>query len=181
MKRRLIVSTALAAAAVAVLAGCSTGAGSGGSAYGGSSPSSSSGGASTSATSTALATASSPLGTIVVNGSGMTVYVYDKDTAGAKTSACTGACVSAWPAVNTTSSTPAVSGVTGTVATIVGVSGAKQVTLNGLPLYTFAGDAVAGTTKGQGLDGTWWVVSPSGAKISGSGSGSSSGSGQSGY
>jgi hypothetical protein len=82
--------------------------------------------------------------------------------------------------VTTTSSTPSVKGVTGKVGTIATTGGQKQVTLDGHPLYTYAGDSGAHQTGGQGVMGIWWVVSPSGAKITGSGAASSS-SGYSGY
>jgi predicted lipoprotein with Yx(FWY)xxD motif len=115
---------------------------------------------------TVLSTASTGLGTIVVDGNGMTVYAYDADTQGTTTSACTGDCASAWPAVEVTGSgTPKVSGVTGTVGTIAAPDGGKQLTLNGWPLYTYAGDHAAGQTNGEGLGGVWWVMSPSGTKV----------------
>jgi predicted lipoprotein with Yx(FWY)xxD motif len=95
----------------------------------------------------------------------MTAYVFDKDTANATSSACTGACTSNWPAITSASTTPTVTGVTGKVGTITGVDGANQITINGLPIYTFAGDKAKGDTKGQGLMGIWWVLSPAGDKI----------------
>jgi predicted lipoprotein with Yx(FWY)xxD motif len=112
-----------------------------------------------------LSTNSSPLGTIVVDGTGMTAYVFDEDHAGETASACTGACAAAWPAITTTATTPTVSGVTGTVGTITTAGGAHQVTLDGLPLYTYAADRAKGDTNGQGVGGTWWVVGADGAKI----------------
>src|SRR5690606_20162860 len=42
-----------------------------------------------------LATASSELGTILVDGEGMTLYVFDNDSGGE--SACYDACASTWP------------------------------------------------------------------------------------
>ncbi|MBP2414669.1 putative lipoprotein with Yx(FWY)xxD motif [Arthrobacter stackebrandtii] len=112
-----------------------------------------------------LHTAGTSPGTILVNGAGMTLYYYDHDTKGESASACTGPCISLWPAVTTTAATPTIEGVTGTVGTITGTGGAKQVTLNGLPLYTFAGDKKPGDTTGQGYGGIWWVVGPDGAKV----------------
>jgi predicted lipoprotein with Yx(FWY)xxD motif len=47
-----------------------------------------------------------------------------------------------------------------------------QVTINGAPVYTFSGDASAGSTNGEGINsfgGTWHVV-----KVGGSSSGSGS-------
>ncbi len=113
-----------------------------------------------------LSTRQTSLGTIVVNSAGMTVYVFDNDKAGAGTSACTGPCAALWPAVTTTATgTPAVMDVTGTVGTFMRSDGTRQVTLNGLPLYTYVPDTNPGDVKGQGFTGIWWVVGPDGAKI----------------
>ena len=78
-----------------------------------------------------LKTGSTTLGTVVVDGKGLTAYVFDKDTANSGTSVCTGACAAQWPAIEATSDHPAVTGVTGTIGTITGVDGKKQVTLDG--------------------------------------------------
>jgi predicted lipoprotein with Yx(FWY)xxD motif len=112
-----------------------------------------------------LGTSKSSLGTIVVDGKGMTAYVFDKDAPGSGKSACTAACASEWPAITASSDKPKVDGVTGEVGTIPGADGAKQVTLEGMPLYTYADDSDVGDAEGQGKGGIWWVVSPSGEKI----------------
>ena len=115
----------------------------------------------------ALTTADSDLGEIVVDGEGMTVYLFDSDTQGSGTSTCEGQCATNWPAVTTDSDEPVVEGVTGEVGTITGVDGSTQVTLNGWPLYYYAGDAAAGDTTGQGVGDVWWVLTPAGEKIGG--------------
>jgi predicted lipoprotein with Yx(FWY)xxD motif len=153
---------AVVAASVLALAGC------GGS--GGDSGSSGAAGDSSAAASPAadavLATADSDLGTVVVDADGRTVYVFDKDTAGSGTSACSSAdCLANWHAVTADSARPAVDGVSGKVATITRSDGAEQVTLDGLPLYTFAADSHAGDVRGEGVKGLWWAVAPDGAKI----------------
>lgn len=112
-----------------------------------------------------LSTASTSLGDIIVDGTGMTVYLYDQDTADSGKSACSGSCATQWPAVKTTKTMPTVTGITGTIGTIDAVGGGKQVTINGLPLYTYAGDSAAGDLTGQGFGGIWWVVDPAGKKI----------------
>ncbi|HEY0120032.1 MAG TPA: hypothetical protein VGC04_14750 [Cellulomonas sp.] len=119
------------------------------------------------ASGTSLATASTGLGTIVVDGKGMTVYQFDKDTQGAGSSACTGQCATQWPAVPGGAAMPSVDGVTGTVGTITGTDGQPQLTLNGWPLYYYAGDSAAGDTKGQGVGGIWWVLTPAGERVTG--------------
>lgn len=114
-----------------------------------------------------LAVAETSLGEVVVDGEGMTVYMFDSDTQGSGESTCEGQCAANWPAVTTDSETPVVDGVTGEVGTITGVDGATQVTLNGWPLYYFAGDAAAGDVNGQGVNDVWWVLSPAGERMAG--------------
>lgn len=159
--RKIFLTTAAAAGAL-VLAACGTGANT--ASHG---STSSGAGASPAAANPAadLKTFGSPLGAIVVDGKGMTVYAFGKDTPGSSTSACVGACVSLWPAVTTTSATPSVQGVTGQVGTAPTAGGGKQVTLDGHRLYTFSGDSGSGQLNGQGYQHIWWVVSPAGSEI----------------
>lgn len=112
-----------------------------------------------------LTTASTSAGEIVVDAEGMSVYIFTKDVKDSGKSACEGPCVAAWPAVTTTSDSPAVDGVTGTVGTITAEDGKKQVTLNGLPLYYFAQDTDPGDIKGQGVNDVWYLVGPDGEMI----------------
>ena len=160
IRTRVTIAVAAAAFAIAALAGCAATTDTG-SSTSGPAPSSAPAGRST------LTTAATSLGTVVVDGRGMTVYVFDHDSAGATSSSCTGACATTWPAVEADSTTPKVTGVTGTVGTITGVDGRPQVTLNGLPLYTFASDSAAGDVNGQGVGGIWWAVGSDGAKLGG--------------
>ena len=112
-----------------------------------------------------LMMANSSLGSIVVDGSGKVVYQFDADTKGSGKSSCTGSCLTSWPPVHAGAGTPKLTGVTGAVATITGTDGQPQLTLNGWPLYYFAGDAAAGDTKGQGVGGKWWVLTPAGEPV----------------
>ena len=172
--RRTIFMTTLAAGAVALAACGSGGAGMGSSNAGGSSAA---GGSSVGAMSGAvLATAKTSLGTVVVDGTGKTVYEFDSDTMGSDTSACTGQCATLWPAVTTTASSPTVSGVSGAVGTVAASGGARQVTLDGHRLYTFSGDSKAGQVNGQGFMNIWWVLSPAGEEVKGSAGAASSSS-----
>jgi predicted lipoprotein with Yx(FWY)xxD motif len=129
--------------------------------------SSSSAGGSSSASSAALeVTTNSSLGQIVTTGSGVTVYRYDADTNNPSKSNCNAGCVSAWPPVLVTGSgTPTVTGVSSSlVGEVTRSDGTKQLTLAGWPLYTYTGDSGAGSATGQGIGGTWWAVTPAGAK-----------------
>lgn len=115
-----------------------------------------------------LTTHASPLGTIVASARGRTVYVFDDDHQGATTSACTGACRAAWPLVTyrgTRRTKVRVAGVTGKVGSIPAGTGRRQVTLDGWPLYRYAGDGAPGQVNGQGSGGIWWVVTPAGTRI----------------
>jgi predicted lipoprotein with Yx(FWY)xxD motif len=104
-------------------------------------------------------------GTILVDKAGRTIYRFGADSAG--TSACYAACASAWPPVTVaTGVTPAGGpGTDGTFATITRTDGTLQVTYDGSPLYTFAGDTAPGDTNGQNItaDGGLWTVVKAGA------------------
>jgi predicted lipoprotein with Yx(FWY)xxD motif len=173
-RRPLVALVALAAAAV-LAAGCGSdnnsgsggnSSGSGGGIYGGGGPTSTSGGASSVATVSATSTS---LGMILVDGSGRTLYLFEKDQP--NQSACAGACAAAWP-VDQTSGTPkAGSGVTASMlGTITRSDNTTQVTYNKHPLYYFQGDSGTGQHNGQGVDAfgaKWYVVTPAGGAVSG--------------
>lgn len=113
-----------------------------------------------------LATSDTDLGTIIVDVDGNTVYQFDKDTQGGDASACAGECAPKWPAVPGDTDIE-LDGVTGELGSITGTDGEPQLTLNGWPLYYFAGDEAVGDTNGQAVNGVWWVLTPSGDPIRG--------------
>jgi predicted lipoprotein with Yx(FWY)xxD motif len=41
-----------------------------------------------------------------------------------------------------------------------------QVTYNGMPLYRYSGDKNPLDTNGEGVNGAWYVISPTGTLIS---------------
>jgi len=109
-----------------------------------------------------VALASSSFGKILVDGDGMTLYVFTPDTGTAST--CTGGCAQAWPPLVG----PATPG-DGTAAADLGTTtrddGSTQVTYHGHPVYHFAGDSAAGDTSGQGSGGKWFVIDGTGVAI----------------
>jgi predicted lipoprotein with Yx(FWY)xxD motif len=105
---------------------------------------------------TTVMTASSSLGTILVDSNGMTLYEFKKDTPGV--SNCEGACASLWPPLTVTVTPTETSDIPGMLATITRSDGSKQVTYEGMPLYTFASDKAPGDTSGQGYNNLWYVV-----------------------
>jgi predicted lipoprotein with Yx(FWY)xxD motif len=161
MRTTSILSTVLAVGVV-VLAGCGSDEDGDTGAAGGASTES---GSSAPAGDAVLAAADTDLGEIVVDGKGMTVYVFDKDTPGSGESACTGGCLEAWPPVVAESESPTAEGVSGEVGTITRDDGTLQVTLGGSPLYLWQNDVEPGDTTGQGVQGVWWVVAPDGTKV----------------
>ena len=113
----------------------------------------------------ALMVASTDLGDVVVDANGMTVYMFDNDTQGGDTSACTGQCLQMWPPVITTSETPTGTDITGELGTIETPEGELQLTLNGWPVYLWASDTAPGDVTGQAVGGVWWVLNPAGEPI----------------
>ncbi|WP_439027466.1 COG4315 family predicted lipoprotein [Haloarchaeobius sp. DT45] len=104
---------------------------------------------------------------VLVDGDGMTLYMFDQDTKGSGESACTGRCADAWPplTVEGEASVMVASTVTASVATIERADGTTQVTAEGWPLYRFAGDKKPGDANGQGLNDAWWVLCRCGRPI----------------
>jgi predicted lipoprotein with Yx(FWY)xxD motif len=107
----------------------------------------------------------SPLGRVLVDGDGRTLYGFTKDTAGTPT--CEGACAEAWPALTVEDATlPA--GVDPAVFSVVArADGSNQLKAGTWPLYRFAGDAGPGDVNGQASGGVWFVVDPEGSLIRG--------------
>lgn len=107
-------------------------------------------------------TASSSLGTILVDGTGRTLYLFSKDST--NTSTCTGGCLAAWPPLLGTAT--AGTGVDSSLlGTLTRPDGKTQVSYKGMPLYFWAQDSAPGQTSGQGVQNLWWVVSPQGTPI----------------
>lgn len=105
----------------------------------------------------AIGLASTSLGDIVVDGLGLTLYVFTPDTAGAST--CYGDCAASWPPLlSDTAPTIGAGLATDRIGTTTRTDGGIQVTFGGMPLYYFAGDKAAGDVKGQGIGGKWFVV-----------------------
>jgi predicted lipoprotein with Yx(FWY)xxD motif len=156
---------AVLAAGVLVLGGC--GSDDSGGAAAGDTTSAASAAPSSSAGSEALLTTedNAAYGTIVVDGQGMTVYMFDMDVQGSGASTCSGQCLVAWPAVVAESASLQVDGVTGEVGTITRDDGTLQVTLAGWPLYHWQDDAAPGDATGQAVQDVWWVIAPDGTPV----------------
>ena len=120
--------------------------------------------------------------TIVVSATGRTLYHYTPDKKNAAT--CTGTCATTWPPLLIAAGKKPVAGA-GLTASKLGTvkrpDGKLQVTYNGYAMYLFSGDAKAGQANGQGLEGIWHAVAPSGAVVTKSASSGGSSSTSAGY
>ena len=112
--------------------------------------------------------AKSSLGSILVDSTARTLYLFKADV-GSK-SACAGACATAWPPLLATGKPTAGKGLTASkLGTTTRSGGTRQVTYDGHPLYLYVGDTKPGDVTGQGLTAfgaAWFAVSPAGNQIS---------------
>ncbi|MCX5156550.1 MULTISPECIES: SCO0930 family lipoprotein [unclassified Streptomyces] len=114
----------------------------------------------------ALTIAKDPkLGEHIVDGNGMTVYRFKKDSAWPMKSNCEGACAEKWPAVAPVDKANAKGIIEKGYTVLNRPDGKKQQSIDCWPIYTFSGDKKAGDTNGQGVGGTWYAVSPQGKLI----------------
>src|SRR4051794_14009513 len=126
------IAVPLALAAITVAAACGGGSG-------GSSGSSATSAPAPTATGDLLSTAKTSLGTILVDGNGLTVYHFANDTSTAST--CVDACAADWKPVVAPASLPSsLPGVTGALGSTTRADGTLQLTVAGHPVYTFVGD-----------------------------------------
>lgn len=116
----------------------------------------------------ALATGSAAgVGKYLTDANGRSVYAFMKDKKNVST--CADACAAAWPPVGASSVASTDSLVkSAMVGTITRSDQRSQSTYNGIPVYYYEDDKKPGDIKGQGKNefgGLWYVVSPSGQKI----------------
>lgn len=122
----------------------------------------------TTTTYTVTARAVDGVGTVVTDSNGMTLYRYDKDEPSPSKWTCKGACVKTWIPVIVPESVQT-SGVAKSLLGTVHRDGQPQLTLAGWPLYRYVGDTAAGQANGQGKDGAWHAVAPTGEKAAATG------------
>ena len=166
--KRPIAILAVALPAIALAACGSSNSGGGGSGSG----SSQSQGASNGGTPVLKEATKAKVGRVLVDAKGFTLYRYTPDGHGGK-SVCMGECIRLWPPATVKGAAPfTTSGVKGTVGTTTRPGGAKQLTLNGMPLYRFVKDTNKADANGQGFEHIWFVLP---AKKAGSSSRASAG------
>ena len=110
--------------------------------------------------------ASTDLGDVLVDGEGMTLYLFMNDEQGGE-STCYDDCEANWPPLVTEGDVMAGEELDQAMfSTVAREDGSQQVAYNGWPLYYFAGDSAAGDVNGQGVGDVWFAVTPSGEAVS---------------
>ncbi|WP_433522559.1 hypothetical protein ACQPZ2_36425 [Nocardia pseudovaccinii] len=111
-------------------------------------------------------TSNPTVGQYVSDGSGRSLYRFDKDTAAPSVSNCSGQCAVTWPPLTVTRDQ--VLYAAGVDPQLVGfierADGTCQITIGGWPVYYFSKDTKPGDLLGQGVGGTWFAVAPNGGK-----------------
>jgi predicted lipoprotein with Yx(FWY)xxD motif len=97
-------------------------------------------------------------GTVLADNHGLTLYYYSADKRGSGTSVCTGGCATAWPPLAAPVKAPAGVRLPGPLGIITRPGGVRQVTINGFPIYLYAGDKAPGQETGNGMSGSWHVI-----------------------
>lgn len=111
-----------------------------------------------------LAMADSSLGSILVDGKGITLYLFTKDTPNA--SNCTGQCLAAWPPL--LGKPTAGKGVDAAkLGSFTRADGSTQASYNGWPLYYWEQDTKPGDVTGQDVNKGWYVLNRDGTAVKG--------------
>ena len=93
---------------------------------------------------------------VLTGKNGMTLYTFDKDTAGTGKSVCNGPCATNWPPLMAAADAKD----SGDYTVITRDDGGKQVAYKGKPLYFWAKDAKAGDKTGDGFNNVWHAAKP---------------------
>ena len=95
-------------------------------------------------------------GGALVGPSGMTLYTFDKDSAGGGSSACAGDCAKKWPPLTAGAGAKP----SGDYSLVKRDDGSHQWAYKGKPLYYWAKDAKPGDRTGDGVKDVWHVATP---------------------
>jgi len=100
-------------------------------------------------------TGDSAKGKVLTNDSGMTLYVFDKDSVGK--SACNGPCAGNWPPLMAAAAATPM----GDYTIITRDDGTKQWAYKSRPLYNWKNDKAPGDITGDGfLNNAWHIAQP---------------------
>lgn len=96
------------------------------------------------------------VGGMLVDASGMTLYTFDKDTAGSGKSVCNGPCATLWPPVMAKADDKP----EGDMSIVVRDDGSKQWAYKGKPVYLYKADMKAGDVTGDNFKNVWHIIKP---------------------
>jgi predicted lipoprotein with Yx(FWY)xxD motif len=113
----------------------------------------------------------SGIGSVLVDGQGITVYMFANDHQGSP-SRCYDICAVQWPPLVLPAGVAAPVAGAGIEPRLLGTAprtdGSVQITYNGWPLYLWPPDRSPGKATGQGLTnagGRWYVLDPTGTEV----------------
>lgn len=92
----------------------------------------------------------------LVGANGMTLYTFDRDTAGAGKSVCNGGCAANWPPLMAAANAAA----SGDWTVVTRDDGARQWAYKGKPVYFWVNDKKTGDRTGDGVGNAWRVAKP---------------------
>jgi predicted lipoprotein with Yx(FWY)xxD motif len=93
---------------------------------------------------------------VLVGPNGMTLYTFDRDTAGSGKSACNGPCATNWPPLLA----PETAKPMGAYTIVMRDDGKRQWAYKGWPLYYWSKDARTGDKTGDGVNNVWKIARP---------------------
>ncbi|MGS5085588.1 COG4315 family predicted lipoprotein [Hydrogenophaga sp. A37] len=92
---------------------------------------------------------------VLAGPNGMTLYTFDKDTAGSGKSTCNGPCATNWPPLMAGGAAAA-----GDYSVVTRDDGTQQLAYKGKPLYHWVKDAKPGDKTGDGVNNVWRLAKP---------------------
>ena len=95
-----------------------------------------------------------PTRLVLANLDGMSLYTFKPDAP--NESNCYESCAQAWPPVLVDKEQADL--LKGVLGTAIRRDGSLQLSIDGQPVYLFAGDQIAGDIKGEGLGGVWFLL-----------------------
>jgi predicted lipoprotein with Yx(FWY)xxD motif len=91
---------------------------------------------------------------VLTDADGMTLYIFDKDTAGDGKSVCNGDCAVKWPPLMAAEDAQD----EGDFTVVTRDDGSKMWAHEGMPLYYWYEDTEPGDTSGDGVGGVWHLA-----------------------
>lgn len=100
------------------------------------------------------------IGSFLVDGKGMTLYLFKKDAPNKSVCSAANGCIEKWPVFFAEKVTAGAALKPTDFGTITREDGKMQTTYKGQPLYYYAKDKAVDNIYGQGLNNVWYVVTP---------------------